>query len=214
MVSANNPETRLDSRLQRRRHTPRRRLGRRDHRDGRPVRVARRHPVDPAQRRPHLGVQLRFTDADGLRAGFLTNTGGGQLADLEVRHRRHARVEDRIRAAKDTGLRNRPFHDATQNQIWLEICALAADLIASTQRLACTGWAAEAEPKRLRLRPFAVAGRLVRTARRRILKICCSARTRSALPPRRGAPTPLSEPARAAADVLLADLRVREPTPR
>ena len=124
--------------------------------------------------RPHPGAQLRFTDTDtdGPRVtGFLTNTHGGQLADLEVRHRRHARVEDRIRAAKDTGLRNLPFHDAAQNQIWLEICALAADLIAWTQRLSCTGWAATAEPKRLRLRLFAVAGRLIRTARRHALKI-------------------------------------------
>jgi hypothetical protein len=54
--------------------------------------------------RPHPGAQLGTTDADGMRiTGFLTNTGrggpGGQLADLELRHRRHARVEDRIRAA-------------------------------------------------------------------------------------------------------------------
>jgi hypothetical protein len=33
---------------------------------------------------------------------------GGQLADLELCHRRRARCEDRIRAAKDTGLRNLP----------------------------------------------------------------------------------------------------------
>jgi hypothetical protein len=122
--------------------------------------------------RPHPGAQLRFTDVDGLRVtGFLTNTTGGQLAELELRHRRHARVEDRIRAAKDTGLRNLPFHDAAQNQIWLEICALATDLTAWLQRLTCTGWAAVAEPKRLRLRIFAVAGHLVRTARRNTLKI-------------------------------------------
>ena len=122
--------------------------------------------------RPHPGAQLRFSDTDGLRiTGFLTNTTGGQLADLEVRHRRHARVEDRIRAAKDTGLRNLPFHDATQNQIWLEICALAQDLIAWTQRLAPSGWARVAEPKRLRLRVFGVAGRLIRTARRHVLTI-------------------------------------------
>lgn len=122
--------------------------------------------------RPHPGAQLRFTDADGLRVtGFLTNTEGSQLADLELRHRRHARVEDRIRAAKDTGLRNLPFHNAAQNQIWLEICALATDLTAWLQRLTCTGWAAVAEPKRLRLRIFAVAGHLVRTARRNTIKI-------------------------------------------
>jgi Transposase DDE domain group 1 len=122
--------------------------------------------------RPHPGAQLRFTDTDGLRVtGLLTNTAGGQLAELELRHRRHARVEDRIRTAKDTGLRNLPFHDAAQNAVWLEICALAADLIAWTQRLALTGWARVAEPKRLRLRLFSVAGRLVRTARSHLLKI-------------------------------------------
>ena len=63
--------------------------------------------------RPHPGVQLRITDHDGMRVtGFLTNTAPGgpahQLADLELRHRRHARVEDRIRNGKDTGLRNLP----------------------------------------------------------------------------------------------------------
>jgi hypothetical protein len=91
--------------------------------------------------------------------------------DLELRHRRHARVEDRIRAGKDTGLCNLPFHDAAQNRVWLEVCALAAELIAFTQRLALTGWARIAEPKRLRLRLFGVAGRVVRTGRRRVLKI-------------------------------------------
>ena len=122
--------------------------------------------------RPHPGAQLRFTDTDGLRiTGLLTNSAGGQLADLELRHRRHARVEDRIRTAKDTGLRNLPFHNAAQNQVWLEICALAQDLITWTQRLALTGWARVAEPKRLRLRIFGVAGRIVRTARRQLLKI-------------------------------------------
>ena len=48
-----------------------------------------------------------------------------ELAAPELRHRRHARVEDRIRAAKDTGLRNLPFHDAAANQVWLEIAMLA-----------------------------------------------------------------------------------------
>jgi threonine dehydrogenase-like Zn-dependent dehydrogenase len=54
--------------------------------------------------RPHPSAQLRITDHEGHRiTGFLTNTHNGQLADLELRHRRHARVEDRIRAGKDTG---------------------------------------------------------------------------------------------------------------
>jgi hypothetical protein len=126
--------------------------------------------------RPHPGAQLRITDVDGMRiTGLLTNTAPGgprrQLADLELRHRRHARVEDRIRTSKDTGLRNLPFHDFTQNQVWLAIAALACDLLAWTARLALPASAATYEPKRLRLRILAVAGRLVRTARRRILTI-------------------------------------------
>lgn len=122
--------------------------------------------------RPHPGAQLRITDHDGHRiTGLLTNTPGGQLAELELRHRRHARVEDRIRTGKDTGMRNLPYQDFAQNQIRLAICALGADLLAWCQRLALTGTAARYEPKRLRLRILAVAGRLVRTARRTQLKI-------------------------------------------
>ncbi|WP_230985974.1 IS1380 family transposase, partial [Microbispora oryzae] len=46
--------------------------------------------------RPHPGAQLRFTDIDGHRfTCFVTNTRRGQLADLELRHRRRARCEDR-----------------------------------------------------------------------------------------------------------------------
>ena len=57
--------------------------------------------------RPHPGAQLRFTDVDGHRfTAFATGTRRGQLAGLELRHRRRARCEDRIRCAKDTGLRN------------------------------------------------------------------------------------------------------------
>jgi hypothetical protein len=126
--------------------------------------------------RPHPGAQLRITDADGLRiTGFLTNTSISgphrQLADLELRHRRHARIEDRIRAAKDTGLRNLPFHDADQNRIWLAITALAQDLLAWCARLALPAAAVGYEPKRLRLRILATAGRLVRSARRHVLHI-------------------------------------------
>ena len=76
--------------------------------------------------RPHPGAQLRFTDVDGHR--FTASPPAphrGQLADLELRHRRRARCEDRIRSAKDTGLRNLPLHGFDQNQIWCEIVALA-----------------------------------------------------------------------------------------
>ena len=135
-----------------------------------------RRPTHELVRGQHPGAQLRLTDRDGHRlTAFATNTAPGgpghQLADLELRHRRHARVEDRIRAAKDTGLRNLPFHDTDQNRIWLAITALAQDLLAWCARLALPATIAGYEPKRMRLRILATAGRLVRTARRRVLHI-------------------------------------------
>ena len=69
------------------------------------------------------------------------------------------------------GCATSPFHDMAQNRIWLAIAALAADLLAWTARLALPASVATYEPKRLRLRLLAVAGRIVRTARRRTLHI-------------------------------------------
>jgi len=122
--------------------------------------------------RPHPGAQLRITDQQGWRITvFATNTGGGRLADLEVRHRLRARAEDRIRGLKDTGLTNLPLQAFAKNQIWLELAQLAAELLTWTQLLAWPDQAARTwEPKRLRLRLLAVAGRLITTGRRRILR--------------------------------------------
>ncbi len=123
--------------------------------------------------RPHPGAQLRFTDLDGNRLTALaTNTPRGQLAELELRHRRRARCEDRIRAAKDTGLRNFPLHDFDQNRIWLAIVMLASNLTAWLQMIALHGTkAAVWEPKRLRLRLFSIAGRLARHSRQTYLRL-------------------------------------------
>ena len=126
--------------------------------------------------RPHPGAQLRLTDHNGWRITcFATNTRGPgwTLAALEVRHRQRARCEDRIRGLKDTGLRNLPFHGYAQNRIWVEIVALAADLLAWTQTLAFDEHqpARRWEPKRLRFRLLAVAGRIIHTGRRRRLRL-------------------------------------------
>jgi len=122
--------------------------------------------------RPHPGAQLRFTDADGHRfTAFITDTATGQLADLEVRHRSHARVEDRIRCGKATGLRNLPCRGYAQNKVWLELALTAADLLTWTQALCLHGELARCEPGALRYRLLHVAARLVRTGRRWHLKI-------------------------------------------
>lgn len=125
--------------------------------------------------RPHPGAQLRLTDADGHRITcFATNHTSTELPALELRHRRRARCEDRIRNAKDTGLTNLPYHHSASNQLWIELVLLAQDLLAWMQLLALDGEHAVAEPKRLRLHLFTIAGRLVRTARKRILDLDAS----------------------------------------
>ncbi len=118
--------------------------------------------------RPHPGAQLRFTDVDGNRlTAFVTNTTRGQLADLELRHRHRARCEDRIRNAKDTGLRNLPLTSFAQNQIWIAVVQLATELTSWLQMLALTGTGARRwEPKRIRLQLFSVAGTIARRSRR------------------------------------------------
>ena len=125
--------------------------------------------------RPHPGAQLRFTDIDGHRVTcFATDATTGQLADLELRHRRRARCEDRIRCAKDTGLRNLPLHGFAQNQVWCELVAMACELTAWMQMLALDGPARRWEPRRLRLRIFSAAGRLARGGRRLRLRIAAT----------------------------------------
>ena len=116
--------------------------------------------------RPHPGAQLTFSDADGHRFQVLLTNQGGDPVALEARHRARARVEDAIRAAKDTGLRNLPFRDFAPNAAWLELVLVAQDLMSWTQSLLLEGDLARAEPKRLRYRLLHVAARITRSGRR------------------------------------------------
>jgi hypothetical protein len=116
--------------------------------------------------RPHPGAQLRFTDLDGHRfTAFVTDTVGGRLAELEVHHRSHARVEDRIRCGKATGLRNLPCKGYARNKAWLELALTGADLLTWAQALCFTGDLARCEPATFRYRVCAIAAKLTRTAR-------------------------------------------------
>lgn len=128
--------------------------------------------------RPHPGAQLRFTDADGMRVtAFITDTEPGvipgQVAGLELRHRQHARIEDRIRELKATGLRNLPCHGFWANAAWLEITLTAADLV-TWARLIGFGdqpALARAEITTFRYRVLHVAARITHGARRLRLRI-------------------------------------------
>jgi hypothetical protein len=122
--------------------------------------------------RPHPGAQFQVFDAEGYRhTAFITDQGGSGIAALELRHRRHARVEDSIRTAKETGMRNMPFAAFEHNKAWLEVSLLAQAILRWAALLCLEGELALAEPKRVRQRLLHVAGRIVRSGRRTTLRL-------------------------------------------
>jgi hypothetical protein len=120
---------------------------------------------------PHPGAQLRLWDTDGWRHQVtLTNSAGDALV-LELRQRRHARVENCIKALRDTGLDRMPFRRFAANLAWFELVLTAADLLAWLRLVGLDGKLARAEPKTLRYRLLHAAARIVRRGRRTILRL-------------------------------------------
>ena len=122
--------------------------------------------------RPHPGAQFTIFDEHGYRhTCFLTDQEGQDITVLELRHRGRARVEDSIRAGKDTGMRNLPHYAFEHNQTWLEVSLIAQDLLCWMKLICLDGDLARAEPKRLRQRLLHVAAKLVRHGRRTRLRL-------------------------------------------
>jgi hypothetical protein len=115
--------------------------------------------------RPHPGAQLTIFDQhEGFRHQiFITDQPDTNIAGLELRHRHRAHVENRIRAAKDTGLRNLPCVDVVCNDAWLQLVLCAQDLTAWMQALCFDGALKIAEPKRMRHRVFHAAAAVAHT---------------------------------------------------
>ena len=122
--------------------------------------------------RPHPGAQLSLFDtSEGFRHTCFLTGSAGEPPPLELRQRRHARVEDRIRCAKASGLRNFPFEDFVRNEAWLAMVTVAQDLLAWTAMLCLDGALARAEPATLRYQLLHVAARLARRGRDLHLRI-------------------------------------------
>src|SRR5216684_2696685 len=118
--------------------------------------------------RPHPGAQLRFTDIDGHRftaASSLTwnsVTGAG----------RGARTG--FAAPRTPGCVTCPCTATLRTRSGARSSRLACELLAWMQMLALAGPARRWEPKRLRLRIFSCAGRIVRGSRRLKLRLAAS----------------------------------------
>lgn len=118
--------------------------------------------------RPHPGAQLTLFDTiEGYRhTAFITNTPGYDVAALEARQRQRARAEKVIRDAKATGLANPPFDCIVNNDVWMQLCFAANDLLAWAQAIGCTGQLRRATPKTIRHRLLHIAARITPTGPR------------------------------------------------
>jgi len=125
------------------------------------VRRERRHPgaqqsLFPSETYRYWG---HYTDADGTPA------------ELDAHMRAHARVEDHIRRIKDSGGHRFPFVNAQANRTWLAVVCFADALVRWFQLLCLTGTLASAEPKRLRWQLWHTPARIVRHARRWVVRL-------------------------------------------
>lgn len=117
-----------------------------------------------------------------VQATNIGHTGIGRLAGtgtvqfLDVLHRHHAVVEDRVRQAKACGLRLLPSQSWAVNASWILAANMAADLDTWLRLLGLREepGLAGAEIHAMRHRLYAIPARLVRHARRRTLRLAAT----------------------------------------
>lgn len=126
--------------------------------------IVRREPLHP-------GAQQTIDDIDGFRFTALITDQSGDPTILECRHRARARIEDRIREAKDLGLRKLPLETFDRNDLWVQLVLVAHDLLTFTKLVCLDGDLQLAEPVTLRHRLMHVPARVVRHARRTYIRI-------------------------------------------
>jgi hypothetical protein len=126
--------------------------------------IVRREPLHPgAQTSLFPSLEFRFW-------GHYTDRAGTPV-EADVHMRAHAHVEDHIRRLKASGLERFPFTDLDANRAWLALVCFAADLVRWFQLLCLVGPLAKAEPKALRWQLWHTPARVVRRARRTIVRI-------------------------------------------
>jgi hypothetical protein len=126
--------------------------------------IVRREPLHPGAQRS------LFPSLDYRYWGFYTDQ-DGDPRDLDVTMRAHAHVEQHICRLKDSGLTRFPFTSFEDNTTWLMVVVLAADLVRWFQLVCLRDAWCDARPKALRWAIFHAPGRLVHSARRRIVRI-------------------------------------------
>jgi hypothetical protein len=126
--------------------------------------IVRREPLHPGAQRS------LFPSMDYRYWGFYTDQ-PGDPRDLDATMRAHAHVEQHIERLKDSGLCRFPFTDFNANAAWMMTVMLSADLVRWFQLLCLDGTWRNARPKTLRWHIFNAPGRLIHTARQRVVRV-------------------------------------------
>jgi hypothetical protein len=126
--------------------------------------IVRKEPLHPgAQRSLFPSLDFRYW-------GFYTDQ-DGDPRELDLTMRAHAHVESHIQRLKDSGLCRLPFTKLCANEAWMFTVMLSADLVRWFQLVCLDDTWRHARPKALRWGIFHAPGRLIRTARRRIVRV-------------------------------------------
>jgi hypothetical protein len=138
------------------------------------TRPAGRHKTKPTTFERKTGWRYAITATNIDRIGGAA--GSHQPQWLDVLHRSHAGVEDRVRTNKAMGLRRLPSKHWTINRSWVPAANLACDIDAWTRLPGPHDQPdlAHAEPDTLRYRPWHLPARLANHARQRTLAISSS----------------------------------------
>ena len=138
------------------------------------VKPSRRHLKNITAFEKKTGWKYSVTCTNIPDAGIAGVPGSHHPQFIDVLHRDHASVETGgVRTAKAMGLRNLPSKTWQVNKGWVLAANIAADLTAWARLLGLRDQEGlrDAEPDTLRYRIWHLPARLVRHARKRILKI-------------------------------------------
>jgi Transposase DDE domain group 1 len=138
------------------------------------VKPSRRHKKNMTAYEKKAGWKYSITCTNIPQTGIPDVPGSHHPQFIDVIHRDHATVEtDGVRTAKAMGLRNLPSKTWQVNKGWVLAANIAADLTAWARLLGLHDQEElrDAEPDTLRYRIWHIPARLVRHARKRILKI-------------------------------------------
>jgi hypothetical protein len=135
------------------------------------ARPSKRHLGKLTDLQKHTGWRYQITATNITRMRAVPGSQHPQF--LDVLHRGHAVVEDRVRTEKAMGLRNLPSKTWSVNLGWVMAANIAADLDAWTRLLGLYDdeQLVRAEPGTLRYRLWHLPGKLTSHARRRSLHI-------------------------------------------